>query len=153
MLSAQLDPVLHAAAGGKPPLLVKFPVIGQVSLGDQAQDLSFLYNSGAVIQFVVPFVPYGQAQGRHDVQIPGGRQNGLQAFFGALEQRILQKQVAAGVTGEAQLRQGQDLHALLVRLPHQGENLLRVIAAVRHGDLGSAGGNRDKTVFHLETPP
>ena len=35
MMSAKLDPMLHAMAGGEPPLLIKLPVIGQISLGDQ----------------------------------------------------------------------------------------------------------------------
>ena len=153
MLSAQLDPVLHAAAGGEPPLLVKFPIIGQIRLGNQSQNLSILYNSSAIIQFVVPFIPYGQTQSCHDVQIPGGLQDRLQSLFGALEQGVLQKQIAAGIAGEAQLRQDQDFHPLLVCLPHQGENLLRIIAAVRHPDLGGAGGHGDKTVSHFETPP
>ena len=149
MLSAQLDPMLHAMAGGEPPLLIKLPVIGQISLGDQPQNLSILYNSSAVIQFVIPFIPNRQPQGRHDVQIPGGLQDRLEALLGTPEQGVLQKQVAAGVAGEAQLRQGQDLHALLVRLPHEGKDLLRVIAAVRHPDLRGAGGHGDKTVFHF----
>ena len=34
-------------------------------------------------------------------------------------------QVAAGVAGEAKLRQGQDLDPLLLRFPHHGEDLLR----------------------------
>ena len=39
---------------------------------------------------------------------------------GAVQEGVLQKQVAAGVAGEAKLRQGQDFHALLLRLPHHG---------------------------------
>ena len=153
MLPAQLNPVLHAAAGCEPPLLIKLPVIGQIDLGNQPQNLSFLYNSCTVIQFVVPFVPHGQTKCCHDVQIPGGLQNGLKALLGTPKQRVLQEQISAGVAGEAQFRKSQHLDALLVRLPHQGKNLFRVIAAVRHPDFGCACGHGDKTVSHVEKPP
>ena len=72
---------VKAAGGGKPPLLAKFPIIGKVGLGHQAQNLSFLYHSSAIIQFVIPFIPDRQSQSRHHVQIFGGLQNGLQALF------------------------------------------------------------------------
>ena len=153
MLPAQLNPVLHAAAGCKPPLLIKLPIIGQIDLGNQPQNLSFLYNSRAVIQFVVPFVPHGQAKGRHDLQISCSLQDGLKALLGTPEQRVLQEQISAGVAGKAQFRKSQHLHPLLVRLPHQGKNLFRVIAAVRHPDFGGACGHGDKTVSHVEKPP
>ena len=153
VLAAEGNHVVHtarAARGRKPPLLVKFPVIGQIRLGHQAQDLSFVYYRGTVIQFVVPFVPHGQADGRHHVQIPGGLQNGLQALLGAPEQRILQEEVAAGVAGQAQLRKHDHLHALLVRLAHEGEDLLGVVAAVRHADLGGGSSHGNKSVFHMQ---
>ena len=151
ILAAQLQHVVHAArspGGREPALLVKFPVIGQVGLGHQAQNLSFLYNSGTIIQFVVPFVPHGQAHGGDHIQILGGVQDGLEPLLGAPEQGILEKEVAAGVAGEAQLRQCQDLHALLVGLPHEGEDLLGIIAAVRHPNLRGTGGDFDKSIFH-----
>ena len=152
LLAAEGHIVVHtveAAGGRKPPLLVKLPVIGQIGLGHQAQNLSFLYNSGAVIQFVVPFIPDRQAQSGHHVQILGGLQDGPEALLGAPEQGVLQKQVPAGIPGQAQLRQDQHLDTLLVGLPHKGEDLFGVVAAIGHPDLGGAGGHGDKTVFHL----
>ena len=109
-----------------------------------------MYYRGAVIQFVMPLVPHGQADGRHHVQIPGGLQDGLEALLSAPEQRILQEEIAAGVAGEAQLREHDHLHALLVRLAHEGEDLLSVVAAVRHADLGGGCCHSDKSVFHMQ---
>ena len=98
----------------------------------------------------MPPVPNRQANGGHQVQILGGLQNGLQALLRAIEQGILQEKVPAGIPGEAQLRQRQDLDALLVGLPHHGEDLLSVITAVRHMDLGRAGRDFDESVSHSE---
>ena len=58
---------VKAAGGGQPPLPAKFPLIGKVGLGHQAQNLSFLYHSSAIIQFVIPFIPDRQSQSRHPV--------------------------------------------------------------------------------------
>ena len=133
--------------GGKLALLVKFAVVGEVHLGDHAQKLSLLYNRSAVIQFVVLF--HGDTHGGDHLQGAGGLQNGGQGFLSAADQGVLVKEVAAGVAGEAQLRQDQDLNAPLFSIPHHSEGLLRVIMAVRKAQLGGAAGNGNKTMFHL----
>jgi hypothetical protein len=90
----------------------------------------------------------GQPQGGDHIQILGGLQNGLQPFLRALEQGVLQEQVPAGVPGQAQLGQGQHPHALSIRFPHQGKDLLRIVPAVPHADLGGPRRHFDKTVAH-----
>ena len=58
MLPAQLDPMLHAAAGGKPPLLIKLSVIGQIGFRNQPQNLSFIDGKGNIIYGRDPcFIP------------------------------------------------------------------------------------------------
>ena len=137
--------------GGEPPSLIELPVVGDVGLGHQTQDLSLVDDGGAVVELVVG--PHRQAHGGHHIQVPSGLQNGLQALLGPPEQGVLEKQVPAGIAGEAQLGQAQHPHPLLVRLPHEGKYLFRVIAAVRHPDLGGAGRYLYKSVPHLEKPP
>ena len=140
----------HGAAvpgrGGELALLVKFAVIGQMGLGHDAQNLSFLYNYRAVIQFV--FLSHRHAQRRDDLQIPGGRQDRVQSLLRAPQQGVLVEQIAAGVARQAQLRQHQHPDAGLVGLAHHGEGLLRVIVAVGQPQLRRTAGNRDETVFH-----
>ena len=149
ILPAQGNGGLHPGPGGKPPLLIELPVVGQIGLGYQAQNLSALYHSSAIIQFVVPFVPYGQTNGGHHVQILGGLQNGGQALLRPFQQGGLKEQVGTGVAGEAQLGQSQHLDPLLVRLPHESKDLFRIITAVGHPDLGGTGGYLDKSIAHI----
>ena len=132
--------------GGKLALFVKLAVVGKVHLGNYAQNLSFLYYCRAVIQFVV-FL-HRKAHSGEDLQRAGCFQHGSQGFLGAAEKGILVKQVAAGVAGQAQLRQHQHLHAPLFSVPHHGKGLFRVIMAVRKAQLGGAAGNSDESVFH-----
>ena len=132
--------------GREPPLLVKFPVIGQMSLGEKALHLSLVYNGCTVIQFVVK--THRHSQCRDHVQIFGGLQNGGQPLLGAAQKGVLQKQVPAGIAGQAQLGQAQHPHPLGGGLPHEGKDLLGVIAAVGHPDLGRAGGDLDESIAH-----
>ena len=150
-LAAEGHGAVALRRGGELPLLVKLAVIGQVGLGDHAQNLSFLYNNRTVIQFVI--FPHGHPHGCDDFQGPGSSQNSAQSLLGAPQQGLLVEQIAAGIAGQAQLRHHQYLGAGLVRLAHHGKGLLGVIVAVSQPQLGCAAGNGYKTIFHVPKPP
>ena len=137
--------------GGKPAGLVELTVVGDMGLGHQAEELPPADYRGAVVELVP--VPHGQAQSRHHVQVLGGLQYGGEGLLGAPEQGVLQKQIAAGVPGEAELGQGQHPHSLCRRLPHQVEAGLGVVPAVRHFDSRRARRRLDKAVSHESRPP
>ena len=153
LLAAQLQRDVQILAGGEPPLLIELPVIGQPGLGYQAQDLPPVNGGRAVVELSVPGVFHRQAQRGEHIQVLGGLQDGGQPLLRAPQQGILEEQVAAGVAGEAQLGQGQHPHPLLIGLPHEGENLFGVVAAVGHPDLGRAGGHLDESIAHRKAPP
>ena len=87
----------------KPPLLVELAVVGQVRLGNQGEDLPLLHRYGAVEELARR--PEGHSEDGQDLQVLGGLQDGPQALHGPLQQGVLEKEVPAGVAGEAQLRQ------------------------------------------------
>ena len=89
LLTAQSDQVVHILAGSEPPLLIKLPIVGQVDLRDQAQNLALLDQGSTVVQLAVPLVPHRQPHGGHQIQVPGGLQNGVQALLRPPEQGIL----------------------------------------------------------------
>ena len=132
--------------GGKPAGLIEFPVIGDMDFGGQRQDRAFLYYCGAVIQFVL--ASDRQAQGGEHIQPPGLFQNPRQRPLRPVQQGGLQKQVAAGVPGDAQLRQGQHLYTLRGRFLHQGNDLPRIVFAVRHPDFRRTRRRLYKAVSH-----
>ena len=146
LLPAEGEQAAAGAGGLEPPLLIELPVVGEVGLGDQGQDLSPVYHRGAIIRFVLK--TYRQAQGRHHVQALGGLQHGGKGLLRPPQQGGLEEQIPAGIAGEAQLGERQDPHPLAVRLPHQGETALGVIAAVGHPDVGRAGSDFDETITH-----
>ena len=134
------------AARGELALFVKFAVVGQVGLGHQAQQLALAEDSGAVVQFA----PYQQRQAyqSHHVQLFAGVQNALQPGQRSLLEGALQKQVAAGVAREAELREDRQLDAPARGLTQLGDDLLGVIHAVRHPQGGGKGCGFQKTIFH-----
>ena len=138
--------LLHARPAGKPALLVELPVVGNVGLGHHSHHLAPLDDHGAVIQLVPR--TQGHTQGGEHLQLPGGLHDGAQGVQRPVQQGILQKQVAAGIARDAQLRQGQHLYVPLLRLLHQGDDLLGVIGAVGHPDLRRAGGDLNKSIPH-----
>ena len=69
ILSAQLHHGVQFSPRGKPAGLVELPVVGDVGLGDQSQQLSAAHHRCAVAELSVPSVPHRQAQGGEHVQV------------------------------------------------------------------------------------
>ncbi len=142
---------LAPRSGGKPALLIKLAVIGQMGLGDGPQNYSFLYHDRAVIQFVMN--PQRNSQGGDHLQVPGGLQNRFQGLLRVPKQRLLEKEVPAGVARQAQLRQDQDLHPRLLGGAHHLKGLFGVVGAVRQPQLRRAAGHGDKSILHTLNLP
>ena len=151
ILSAEIHHHRLRRSGGKPALFVKLAVIGQVGLGDQTQDLPFLYNCGRIIQFV--FNPQRQTQRRHHLQVACGRQHGFQALLRLPQEGLLIEKIAAAVARQAQLRQNQDFDSRLLGGAHHLKGLLGVVGAVRQPQLRRAAGYGDKSMLHKFEPP
>ena len=111
-----------------------------------AVGLPIRYRNKLYIQFVS--VSDGQAHSGKQVQLLRLLQNPPQGPLGPVQQGILQKQVPAGIPGDAQLRQGQNLHTLCRRVLHQRDDLPRVVIAVHHPDFRRSRRNFYKAVPH-----
>ena len=84
--------------GLKPPLLIKFPVVGQAGFGNQPQQLPPAEHGGAVVKLALR--PHRKPQGHQHIHGTGGLQHLPQRIFGAAEQGVLEKQVATGIAGQ-----------------------------------------------------
>ena len=142
--------VFHTAervGGDKMALLVELRVVRNVRFRDERQYIACVHDSRDVVQLALD----AQRQADDD---DGGNlfafaADGFERLQRALEQRFLQKQVAAGVAGQAQLGEGDELRALcgsLLRLLH---DLRSVIFAVRNVKIGRRGGDFDKSISHI----
>ena len=131
----------------KMALLVELRVVRNVRFRDERQYIACVHDSCDVVQLAL------DAQRQTDDDDGGNlfafAADGFERLQRALEQRFLQKQVAAGVAGQAQLGEGDELRALcggLLRLLH---DLRSVIFAVRNVKIGRRGGDFDKSISHI----
>ena len=117
-----------------------------IPINGSGEQLALAEDSCAVVQFA----PYQQRQAHqsHHVQFFAGVQNALQPGQRSLLEGALQKQVAAGVAREAELREDRQLDAPARSLAQLGDDLLGVIHAVRHPQGGGEGCGFQKTIFH-----
>ena len=128
-------------------LLVELRVVRNVRFRDERQYIACVHDSRDIVQLAL------DAQRQTDDD-DGGKlfafaADGFERLQRALEQRFLQKQVAAGVAGQAQLGEGDELRALcgsLLRLLH---DLRSIIFAVRNVKIGRRGGDFDKSISHI----
>ena len=146
LLAADRDGLHLGGAGGELALFVELAVVGQVGLGHKTQQLPAAEDGSAVVQLA----PRQQRQPhqRHHVQLPAGVQDRLQAGQRALLQGALQKQVAAGVAGQAELREDRELDPAPGSLAQLLDDLGGVIGAVRHPQRGRESCCFQKSIFH-----
>ena len=122
-----------------------------MDLRDQAQQCPPAEHRRAVEELLV--VPHRHPHHRQQIQVLAALQERAQGVFRALQQRILQKEIPAGIAGQAQLRQTQNLDPFRRRLMQQGKAGLGVVGAVGHPDLRGSGGDFDETILHGQRPP
>ena len=142
--------VFHTAeriGGDKMALLVEFGIVRNVGFRDERQNVACVHNSRNVIQLALD----AQRQTDYDDsrKLCGLAADGTERLHRTLEQRFLQKQVAAGVTGQAQLGERDELRALGSGLLGQLYDLRGVIFAVRNVQVGRRGGDFDKSISHI----
>ena len=124
--------------GGKLPQFIEFTVIWQRRLRHDAEQLSRVDDRCAVIEFSA------EAQRKPDcrdwVKALRRLHNLRQRRFDRAEQAVREKQIAAGVAGEAEFREHGQLDPARGGCLHVGKDLLGVIGAVRHPQGGGEGG-------------
>ena len=96
-LPGQRDAAHPLRSGGEVAQLIKLGVVGQVGLGHKAEQLAVAEYGCTVVQLGIH--PHRQADERDKVKPGAGLQNLGQRVLGRAQQRLLQKQVAAGVAG------------------------------------------------------
>ena len=121
-------------------------MVGDVRLGHHAQHMPALQHHGGIVQAAAR--PHRQPGQRDKVQPFAGGQHGAQALLGPAQQRLLQKQIPAGIAGQAQLGQTEQLYAVRGGPAHGGNDLFGVVGAVRHPQSRAGNRTADKTIAH-----
>ena len=116
--------------------------------GNDAQYPSVLYDRGGVVQNVSH--AHGQARHRNHVAARARIAYAQQFVHGRRNQRLLKKEVAAGMRRNAELGCDKQSH-LFARHPlHRLDNPVRIVAAVRDFYVGRDARDLDKTILHAK---
>ena len=130
----------HAVAAGGEVLVAH--VLG----GDEAEHAAVGDRGGAVIDLRA--LLDGQADEDQHIHAGGGVRHLLERGERAAQQRVLVEQIAAGRARETQLREHEDLHALLVGLFHDLDDLLCVVHGVGGTQHRRCSRDFQESVFH-----
>ena len=115
------------------PLLVKFPVVRQHALRHDSADRSVRGDGGGVEKRVAAAERQADDGDRPAAGRPRRKING--GSFGLRQQPFLEKQIAAGVTGHAELREDNRVGAVFRSLPETAPKLLRIERRIGHLQL------------------
>ncbi len=135
----------HGGARREPAGFVELAVVGDVRLRHQSHDAALRQHRGAVVDRVA--VAHGQARDDRQRQLARPPQQLLQGLLGGVEQRGLQKEVAARVARERQFGENDDFDAPLCGLLREGDVPLGVASAVRHVNMRYGSRHPQKTVL------
>ena len=130
----------------KMALLVELRVVRKMGFRHERQHVTGIDDSGHIIQLAA----HAQRQTDYDDsrKLCGLAADRVQRVQCALEQRFLQEQVAAGIAGQAQLRERDELRAFGSGLLRQLYDLRGIICAVRSVQIRRCRGNFDKSISH-----
>ena len=130
----------------KMALLVELGVVRKMGFRHERQHVTGIDDSGHVIQLAA----HAQRQTDYDDsrKLCGLAADRVQRVQCALEQRFLQEQVAAGIAGQAQLGECDELRAFGSGLLRQLYDLRGIICTVRSVQIRRCCGNFDKSISH-----
>ena len=132
------------AAMGKPALLVIFAVIGQIALGDDAQQFAPRNDQRTVVD--ASTAPQGGAEHQHGCKIPRCLDDRGDLRLDRVEQGHLQMQIVDGIGRKREFGIEQHVDMLRVGLAGSLQNASRIIRDIRRAHLGRAGRHADKTM-------
>ena len=127
-------------------LLVELGVVRKMGFRHERQHVTGIDDSGHIIQLAA----HTQRQADHDdgFQLCRFAADRVQRLQRTLEQHFLQEQIAAGIAGQAQLGERDELRAFGSGLLRQLYNLRGIICTVRSVQIRGCRGNFDKSISH-----
>ena len=130
----------------KMALLVELGVVRKMGFRHKRQHVTGIDDSGHIIQLAA----HAQRQTDYDDsrKLCGLAADRVQRVQRTLEQRFLQKQIAAGIAGQAQLGECDELRAFGSGLLRQLYDLRGIICTVRDVQIRRCRGNFDKSISH-----
>ena len=146
-LAGDVDHGRVGRSGREVTPLVELVVGGNVALGHHAEDGAGRDGDGAVVELGVD----ADGHAEKDEGVVAGRPRGDlgETGLGGVEKGVLPEEVLAGVSRDAELRQDDDLGAMLgAGIVDPPEDRLDVEGDVRNPNLGRHGRDRHESILH-----
>ncbi len=131
-------------AGGELPPLVKFPVIRQIDLGHDAEQLSAMDDDAAIVE--VSAVTQRRPDGKDREEVATGGDQSIELPLHFVEQRVLEQQIIDGIGGNSQLREHHQGDAGLVARSEEIQDIVGVLPRIGDCDMRNAGSEADEFV-------
>ena len=131
---------------GKGAAFVKFAVVGDVALRHESEQSAVRDHGGAVVEPVA--VGNGQTDERQHMDAARGFDHAGERRRGVGEQFGLEEQVGAGVAGEKQLRQDEQLCTRRIGAVHRVDHGLCILPRRAERHARAVRRDLDKSVFH-----
>ena len=136
---------------GKPALLIELAVVGQVGLGYNAEELSFLDDNRTIEQQVTD--NDRESDDGNDVKLTGEVKQLDNALLGDIYQQILPEKILARIARDRQLREYDNLNPFSFRLCDKRFYLVQIVLAVSDFNCWNRCCDFDKSMLHNRTTP
>ncbi|KAF5042460.1 hypothetical protein DSECCO2_512370 [anaerobic digester metagenome] len=145
-LSQERYLTISVLGGAKPPLLIKFLIVGQMLLGNNTKNRALVDNHGTVVE--ISLNDQGGAENQQQLTLLACFNNCRYCLEAACLQRLLQEQIGTGIGAGDQFRKHKQAHLLLFGLTHEKQYRLGVEQTIGNLDVGRGDSTLDKPVFH-----
>ena len=133
---------------GKPALLVKLLVVGQICLGHDTAEAALMNHGRTIIQTAA----IGNRQtndGNQAGQAAAKFHHAQQGGFGLVNEQFMGKEVLTGISRQTKFGETSHLHSRTIRTGHEGNNLFSIITKICHTYRGNKGSNAQVSVHRV----
>ncbi len=131
-------------ARGELPPLVKFPVIRQIDLGHNAEQLSAMDDYAAIVE--VSSVPQRRPDGKAREQVTACRDQPVELPLHLVEHRVLEQQIIDRIGGNPELREHHQADAGLVARSEEVQDIVGILPRISDRGMRNAGSEADEFV-------
>ena len=126
------------------PPFVKFPVIRQIYLGHDPEQLSAMDHRAAIVE--VSAVPQRRPDDKDREEAATGGDQTIELPRRFIEHRVLEQQIIDRIGGNSQFRENHQGDAGLVAGGEEVHDIVRVLPRIGDGDVRNAGCDADEFV-------
>ena len=145
-LTSDLDgSAFQVSARSEPTLFVEFPIIRQMSFGNNTQNAPTMDGDSAIVESSFPHQRRADEQNRRKLAARG--RDFLDRLFHPLQQRGLAEKIVNRVTAEAQFREHHQRNTLARTVAGERERLSDIVAGIGDFAFRCTGSHANETLL------